>query len=205
MRFCIYFDSSDLIAGNFLVFLKMTNHSTAEKTESETSPHAFRFDLLQIEQSSLECDLAEKLKMCEHYPDLIPVDLTKESLSERVMDDTNGWGVDRFFECSGAVKAYESIFSCCSPGAHVVLIGNNAEPVPMNWAILFAKGLEYQTVHRYSHQYEPSIRLLGSGKIDVKPMITHTFKFDESVEAFERAAEHRPTDVKLQIKIDEEN
>ena len=149
--------------------------------------------------------LAEKLKMCEHYPDLIPVDLTKESLSERVMDVTNGWGVDRFFECSGAVKAYESIFSCCSPGAHVVLIGNNAEPVPMNWAILFAKGLEYQTVHRYSHQYEPSIRLLGSGKIDVKPMITHTFKFEESVEAFERAAEHRPTDVKLQIKIDEEN
>ena len=119
------------------------------------------------------------------------------------MDDTGGWGVDRFFECSGAVKAYESIFSCCSPGAHVVLIGNNAEPVPMNWAILFAKGLEYQTVHRYSHQYEPSIRLLGSGKIDVKPMITHTFKFEESVEAFERAAEHRPTDVKLQIKIDE--
>ena len=54
-----------------------------------------------------------------------------------------------------------------------MLIGNNAEPVPMNWAILFAKGLEYQTVHRYSHQYEPSIRLLGSGKIDVKPMITH--------------------------------
>jgi D-xylulose reductase len=47
--------------------------------------------------------------------------------------------------------------------------------------------------------------LLGSGKIDVKPMITHTFKFEESVEAFERAAEHRPTDVKLQIKIDEEN
>ena len=30
------------------------------------------------------------------------------------------------------------------------------------------------------------------------------FKFEESVEAFERAAEHRPTDVKLQIKIDED-
>ena len=71
----------------------------------------------------------------------------------------------------------------------------------MNWAILFAKGLEYQTVHRYSHQYEPSIRLLSSGKINVKLLITKTFKFEESVEAFERAAEHRPTDVKLQIQI----
>ena len=86
-----------------------------------------------------------------------------------------------------------------------MLNGNNAEPVPNKSANMIAKGLEYQTVHRYSHQYEPSIRLLGSGKIDVKPMITHTFKFEESVEAFERAAEHRPTDVKLQIKIDEEN
>jgi D-xylulose reductase len=36
-------------------------------------------------------------------------------------------------------------------------------------------------------------------------MITHTFKFEESVQAFKRAAEHRPTDVKLQIKIDEGN
>ena len=50
--------------------------------------------------------LSEKLKMCDHYPNLIPVDLSKENLSERIMDDTNGWGVDRFFECSGAVKAY---------------------------------------------------------------------------------------------------
>ena len=147
--------------------------------------------------------LIEKLKMCDYYPDLIPIDISRENLETKIMDETNGWGVDRFFECSGAVKAYEAIFTCCSPGAHVVLIGNNAEPVPMNWAILFSKGLEFQTVHRYSHQYEPSIRLLERGKIDVKPMITHTFKFEESVEAFLRAAEHRPTDVKLQIKIDE--
>ena len=138
--------------------------------------------------------LSEKLKMCDYYPDLIPIDISKENLETKIMDETNGWGVDRFFECSGAVKAYEAIFTCCSPGAHVVLIGNNAEPVPMNWAILFSKGLEFQTVHRYSHQYEPSIRLLERGKIDVKPMITHTFKFKESVEAFLRAAEHSTKD-----------
>ena len=148
--------------------------------------------------------LSEKLKICEHYSGLVPVDLSKENLPEKIMNDTNSWGVDRFFECSGAVKAYESIFTCCSPGAHVVLIGNNSEPVPMDWAVLFSKGLEYHTVHRYSHQYEASIRLLESKKINVEPMITHTFKFDDSVKAFERAAEHRPTDVKLQIKISDD-
>ena len=48
--------------------------------------------------------LSEKLKMCENYPDLIPIDLSKENLSERIMDDTNGWGVDRFFECRRRCK-----------------------------------------------------------------------------------------------------
>ena len=146
--------------------------------------------------------LSEKLKICENYPDIIPVDLMKEDLSKKILNETNNWGVDKFFECSGAVKAYESIYPCCSPGATVILIGNNAAPVPMEWAILFSKGLEFQTVHRYSHQYENAIRLLGANKIDVKPLISKTFKFKESVKAFERAAEHRPGDIKLQILVD---
>ena len=146
--------------------------------------------------------LSEKLKICENYPDIIPVDLMTEDLSKKILKETNNWGVDKFFECSGAVKAYESIYPCCSPGATVILIGNNAAPVPMNWAILFSKGLEFQTVHRYSHQYENAIRLLEANKIDVKPLISKTFKFKESVKAFERAAEHRPSDIKLQILVD---
>ena len=146
--------------------------------------------------------LSEKLKVCENYPDIIPVDLKKTDLSKKILEETNNWGVDKFFECSGAVKAYESIYQCCSPGATVILIGNNAVPVPMDWAILFSKGLEFQTVHRYSHQYENAIRLLDSKKINVKPLITKTFKFKESIEAFERAAQHRPNDIKLQILLD---
>ena len=46
-------------------------------------------------------------------------------------------------------------------------------------------------------------RLLASGQIDVKPLITETFNFDQSVEAFERAAEHRVTDIKLQILVND--
>lgn len=145
--------------------------------------------------------LSEKLNICEHYPDLIAVDLKTENLEEKIMIETNGWGVDRFFECSGASKAYEAIFSCCCPGAKVILIGNNATPVPMDWAVLFAKGLDFKTVHRYSHQYENAIRLLAHKKINVKPLITETFSFKQSIEAFKRAAEHRSSDIKLQILV----
>jgi D-xylulose reductase len=35
----------------------------------------------------------------------------------------------------------------------------------------------------------------------LKPLISGTFPFEESIEAFERAASARPGDVKLQIKM----
>jgi D-xylulose reductase len=43
--------------------------------------------------------------------------------------------------------------------------------------------------------------LLGSGKVDLKPLISETFPFARSIAAFERAAEGRPGDVKLQIRL----
>jgi D-xylulose reductase len=43
--------------------------------------------------------------------------------------------------------------------------------------------------------------LLGSGKIDVKPLITERFAFADSVRAFEFAAHLPPTSVKVQIEF----
>ena len=43
--------------------------------------------------------------------------------------------------------------------------------------------------------------LMGSGKIDVKPMITDTFAFEDSVEAFDFATQMPPTSVKAQIEL----
>jgi D-xylulose reductase len=47
------------------------------------------------------------------------------------------------------------------------------------------------------------VALLASGKVDLKPLISANFSFDESVAAFERAAQGRPADIKLQIVLEE--
>ena len=44
-------------------------------------------------------------------------------------------------------------------------------------------------------------QILSSNKIDVKPMITDTVAFDDSIKAFERAAKNLPEDVKIQIQL----
>ncbi len=39
--------------------------------------------------------------------------------------------------------------------------------------------------------------------MDLKPLLSGTFEFKDSVAAFRRAAEGRPSDVKLQIHVGE--
>jgi D-xylulose reductase len=58
-----------------------------------------------------------------------------------------------------------------------------------------------ETVFRYANMYDRAIELLASGKVDLKPLISGTFAFDDSVTAFDRAVEARPSDVKIQIKL----
>jgi threonine dehydrogenase-like Zn-dependent dehydrogenase len=51
------------------------------------------------------------------------------------------------------------------------------------------------------HVFPRCVAMLSSGAIDVKPLITRTFEFDESVRAFEIAASAPKGDVKMQIAM----
>jgi len=56
-------------------------------------------------------------------------------------------------------------------------------------------------VFRYANMYDRAIALMASGKIDLKPLISASFGFEDSIAAFDRAVEARPTDVKIQITM----
>ena len=109
--------------------------------------------------------------------------------------------VNIIFEASGATKAYDVIFDSICPAGRVVIVGNPMSAIPMDFATLLTKEIEIKTVFRYAHQYDRAISLLSSNKIDVKPMITDTVAFDDSIKAFERAAKNLPEDVKIQIQL----
>ena len=76
-------------------------------------------------------------------------------------------------------------------------------PVSLDVVAAQAKEARVETIFRYANVYAKAVALLASGKVDLKPLISATFSFAESVAAFERAAEGRPADVKLQIAVEE--
>ncbi|TMU24560.1 NAD(P)-dependent alcohol dehydrogenase [Halomonas sp. ATBC28] len=145
----------------------------------------------------------EKLAIAARYKGITTVNVSRHSLREAV-DRCCGheWGVDVVFEASGSPKVYDDILACTRPAGTIVLVGMPVEPVTFDIVSAQAKELHIETVFRYANVYDRAIDLIASGKVDLKPLITETFDFEHSIDAFERAASARPNDVKLQITLD---
>ena len=143
----------------------------------------------------------EKLAIAARYPGISTVNVKTRTLADTVNEATDGWGVDVVFEASGAPRAYQGIQDVIRPGGCLVLIGMPVEPVQLDISAIAAKEIRIETVFRYANVFDRALAMIASGKVDLKPLISETFPFEQSVAAFERAAEGRPNDVKLQIKL----
>jgi D-xylulose reductase len=143
----------------------------------------------------------EKLDIAGRYAGVVPVNGKRTNLTEQVSKLTTGWGADVLFEASGSPKAYSGIFDLLRPGGALVLVGMPVDPVSFDVVAACVKEARIETVFRYANVHPRAIELIASGKVDLKPLISATFSFEQSIEAFERAAAAEPGDVKLQIKV----
>lgn len=130
-----------------------------------------------------------------------PVNVARENLAQVAADLTDGWGADIVFECSGSEKALAGIFEPLCPGGHVVLVGMPLQPISYDVVAAQVKEARVEHVFRYAHVYPRALALMGSGKINVKPLITDKFAFADSVRAFDFAVQMPPTSVKAQIEL----
>lgn len=144
---------------------------------------------------------APKLAIAGQYAGIHPVNITERPLAEVVAEETEGWGADVVFEASGSPRAYEGIFDIVRPGGTLVLIGMPVETTKFDVAAAIIKEARIETVFRYANNFDRAVNLIASGKVDLKPLISETFDFARSIEAFDRAAKGLPTDVKLQIRM----
>ncbi|MBZ9991829.1 NAD(P)-dependent alcohol dehydrogenase [Mesorhizobium sp. BH1-1-5] len=144
---------------------------------------------------------APKLAIAAQYPGIVPVNIGEQSLVDAVRSATDSWGADIVFEASGSPKAFANLFDIVRPGGAVVLVGLPVEAVELNVPAAISKEVRIETVFRYANIFDRALQLIGSGKVDLKPLITGTYDFSESIKAFERAAQGKPQDVKLQILL----
>ncbi len=144
-----------------------------------------------------------KLDLAATLGPITPVNVAQQNLKEVVDEMTDGWGANLVFECSGNEKAAASVFAPLCPGGAVVYVGIPLQPIAYDVAAAMVKEARVEHVFRYAHVYPRAIALMASGKLNVKPLITDTFRFEESVEAFNFAVHMPPSSVKAQIIVAE--
>jgi D-xylulose reductase len=142
-----------------------------------------------------------KLDLAASLGAVIPVNLKTDRLKAVVDDLTDGWGADLVFECSGNEQAAASVFEVVAPGGKVIFVGIPGKPIAYDVSAGQVKEVRIEHVFRYAHVYPRAIALMGSGQLNVRPLITDQFTFAESVQAFDYAAHMPPTSVKIQIEL----
>ena len=144
----------------------------------------------------------EKLDIAAKYENIEALEINKHDPLEIINKATSGWGADLVFECSGAASAIQTCLQSICPSGCLVLIGMPINPIQFDIVLAQSKEIRIETVFRYANTYERAISILSAGKVDLKHLISMQFPFLESISAFHRAAEGRPSDVKLQIVME---
>ncbi len=116
------------------------------------------------------------------------LDPSKEDVVAKVKELTHGEGVDVVLEMSGHPAAIEQGFRCIKKAGRYSLLGIPAKPITIDFAkdIIFP-GIQLQGINgrRMFETWYQMDQLLISGKVNLKPLITHHFKMENYKEAFE--------------------
>ncbi|KAK9181715.1 hypothetical protein WN944_024854 [Citrus x changshan-huyou] len=102
-----------------------------------------------------------------------------------------GSGIDVSFDCVGFDKTMSTALNATRPGGKVCLIGLAKTEMTVALTPAAAREVDVIGIFRYRSTWPLCIEFLRSGKIDVKPLITHRFGFTqkEIEDAFEISAQ----------------
>lgn len=131
------------------------------------------------------------------------VDQMKENISEIVSEMTNGVGVDKVFECSGAVPALNKGLEIVKKKGRVVQMGVfSREKEEIATDLILHKEIEYiGSRSQKPSSWEKSMTLLAAGTVVPEIIVTKIVSLDDWREGFE--ASIRGEGVKAVIECNE--
>jgi L-iditol 2-dehydrogenase len=98
---------------------------------------------------------------------------------------TTGQDVDVAFECAGENGAVHDAVAAVKPGGRVILAGIPADDqTTFSASAARRKGLTIKLSRRMKHTYPRALRLVESGQVDLRALVTHRFPLDQIAEAF---------------------
>jgi len=131
---------------------------------------------------------ANRLDVAKRFGATSVVNSTDGKAAETVMKMTGGRGVDTAIEAVGIPATFELCEQIVAPGGIIANIGVHGHPVSLHLERLWDRNMAITTRLVDTASTPMLLNILRSGKIDPKRLITHRFKFDRILDAYEAFA-----------------
>ena len=118
----------------------------------------------------------------EHYPGVLVTE--PESCREFVLKNSDHGGADIVLEVAGTDDTFRLAWVCARPNAIVTIVALYDRPQILPLPEMYGKNLTFKTGGVDGCDCDEILRLIGEGKIDTTPLITHRFPLDKIEEAY---------------------
>ena len=147
--------------------------------------------------------IASRLDMAKRLGADVTIDYTKADVVSEIARITEGRGVDVAIEALGTQQTFESGLRSLKPGGTLSSLGvySGKLSLPLD---AFAAGLGDQTIVTTlcpggKERMRRLMNVVASGRVDLKPLVTHRFTLDRIEEAYDLFANQRDGVLKIAI------
>ena len=131
------------------------------------------------------------------------VDFSKVNPVQEIMRLTDGRGVDVAIEALGAQSTFEGALRVLRPGGTLSSLGVYSTDLTIPYDA-FAAGLGDHTIVTTlcpggKERMRRLMEVIANGRLDLKPLVTHRFKLDQVVEAYDLFSHQRDGVMKVAI------
>ncbi len=113
------------------------------------------------------------------------INSSNEDAVEKIMDLTNKKGVDVAIEAVGAVATFELCEAIIGAGGHLANIGVHGKSVTLHMESLWSHNVTITTRLVDASSTAMLFKTVQAGKLDPNKLITHHFKLDQIIEAYD--------------------
>lgn len=144
----------------------------------------------------------ERLNLARELGADFTVNVQDEDPVRAIKELTSGYGVDVAVEAVGSPEAITQAMEATRRGGHLNVFG--VSPQNAVWAVkpfdLYSKELTITTSYRSPFTFQRAVKMASSGKLKLKPLISHVFSLDEIVRVFEMLDRKLEKTVKIIVK-----
>jgi L-iditol 2-dehydrogenase len=147
--------------------------------QSKKLSKIFCFDV-----NDFRLDFAKKFNVSE------TINSKDENRVEKILNQTDGRGVDVAIVATGSLKALEDAIEMVRNGGAIMMFGvpSKGAKIDLDMSKIYSKEITLVTSYAASDSdTKEALELIESSKIDVKQLVTHTYPITDSQKAFDHA------------------